>query len=64
MPKMDNYTAIGIAKGFIEPDDEEQILAAWQHLHDTRLAYQLQSWFGRTAQNLIERGLINGGSVH
>jgi len=56
---MDNYTAVGIAEGFIEADNEEQVLAAWQHLHDSRLAYSLQGWFGRTATQLIEEGLIN-----
>ena len=56
---MDNYTATGLAEGFIEAENEDQILEAWQHLHDTRLAYKLQGWFGRTATDLIEQGLIN-----
>ena len=55
---MDDYTATGLAEGFIEAENEEQILEAWQHLHDTRLAYKLQGWFGRTATALIEQGLI------
>ena len=55
---MDNYTAVGLAEGFIEPDFPEQVLDAWQHLHDTGLAYRLQGWFGRTAQNLLSQGLI------
>lgn len=56
---LDNYTAVGIAEGFIEADDEQQIIDAWQHLHDTGLAYTLQGWFGRTAQNLIAQGIIS-----
>jgi hypothetical protein len=56
---MDNYTAVGLAEGFIEAGSEEQILEAWQHLHDTGLAYQLQGFFGRTAQHLIDQGLIS-----
>lgn len=55
---MDNYTATGLAEGFIEADNEEQIIEAWQYLHDTRLAYKLQGWFGRTATDLINQGLI------
>jgi hypothetical protein len=55
---MDNYTATGLAEGFIEADNEEQIIEAWQYLHDTGLAYQLQGWFGRTATDLIEQGII------
>ena len=56
---MDNYTAVGIAEGFIEPTDEDQVLQAWQHLVDTGLAWRLQGRFGRIATDLIERGLIN-----
>ena len=55
---MDNYTAVGLAEGFIEADSEEQIIEAWQYLHDTGLAYQLQGWFGRTATSLIQEGII------
>jgi len=57
---MDTFTTVGIAEGFIEADSEEQAIEAWQHLHDTGLAYQLQGWFGRTATQLIEEGVING----
>ena len=56
---MDNYTATGLAEGFIEAESEEQVIAAWQHLHDTGIAYSLQGWFGRTAQQLIKEGVIN-----
>lgn len=59
MNKMDDYTATGLAEGFIEADSEEQIIQAWQYLHDTGLAYHLQGWFGRTAQDLIAKGIIN-----
>ena len=58
---MDSYTATGLAEGFIEAESEEQIIEAWQYLHDTGLAYKLQGWFGRTAQQLINDGIINDG---
>lgn len=54
---MDNYTAVGLAEGFIEGTREEQ-QAAWQHLHDTGLGYQLQGWFGRTLRDLIASGEV------
>ena len=60
---MDNYTATGLAEGFIEAESEEQVLEAWQHLVDTGLAWQLQGWFGRTATSLIEQGYINAPEV-
>ena len=56
---MNNFDAVGIAEGFIEADSEEQVLEAWQYLHDTRLGYQLQVFFGRTLNQLINEGLIN-----
>ena len=61
MSTMDNltdYMAVGLAEGF-EEGTEEQVIEAWQHLHNTCLAYKLQGWFGRTAQSLIEQGVIN-----
>ena len=60
---MDNYTATGLAEGFIEAESEEQVLEAWQHLVDTGLAWQLQGFFGRTAASLIEQGYINAPEV-
>lgn len=60
---MDNFTATGLAEGFIEAESEEQVLEAWQHLVDTGLAWKLQGWFGRTAQHLISEGYINAPEV-
>ena len=55
---MDNYTAVGIAEGFIEAETDEQVLQAWQHLVVTGLAWSLQGRFGRIAMDLINEGLI------
>lgn len=56
---MDNFLAVGIAEGFIEPEHEDQVTEAWQHLHDTGLAYRLQGSFGREAQRLLAEGVIH-----
>ena len=57
---MDNYTATGIAEGFIDCESEDQYIQAWQQLIDTGLAWQLQGFFGRTARQLINEGVCNG----
>ena len=62
--QLDSYTATGLAEGFIEADSEEQVIEAWQYLIDTGLVWQLQGWFGRTATDLIERGICTSKTVH
>jgi hypothetical protein len=58
--KMSSYLATAYAEGFCEGEgaSEEDQLIAWQWLHDKKLAYSLQGWFGRQATSLIEQGLI------
>lgn len=56
---MSTYRATGLAEGWIETDNMDEIIEAWQHLHDTGVAYELQGWFGRTAEQLLENGVIN-----
>lgn len=60
---MDNYTATGLAEGFIQAESEEQVIEAWQHLIDTGLCWRLQGFFGRTAMRLIEDGICSPAEV-
>ena len=53
---MTNFEAVGIAEG-IESATEDQQIEAWQHLIDTGLAWSLQGWFGRNAEELIKQGI-------
>ena len=54
---MTPFDATGIAEGWIEAESEDQVIEAWQMLIDTGMAWQLQGWFGRTAQSLIQQGI-------
>lgn len=56
--KMNNYRAVALAEGF-EDGTHAEVLAAWQHLVDTGLAWTLQGAFGRMAAALIEAGEID-----
>lgn len=53
---MNTYRAVALAEGF-ESGSEEEVIAAWQLLIDTGLAWKLQGWFGRTASQLIGQGI-------
>jgi hypothetical protein len=59
---MTPYLASAIAEGFCEGENatREQQIEAWQYLHDTGLAYSLQGWYGRTAKDLLDQGIIQG----
>ncbi|MFZ9252939.1 MAG: DUF7417 domain-containing protein [Hylemonella sp.] len=53
----DTLAAISIVEG-IEDASIEQQLDAWQQLVDSGLCWRLKGWYGRTATQLIDQGLI------
>lgn len=53
------YDATMKCEGVIEVADEDELIEAWQYLIDTKLAWQLQGWFGRQAAALIESGVCH-----
>lgn len=58
MAQLTPYEAVAICEGFDGQEREaSEIIAAWQYLIDMGLVWQLQGWFGRTAHDLINRGI-------
>jgi hypothetical protein len=57
---MTPYLACAYAEGFCEGEgvtDEEQLLA-WQWIRDQRLWRNLQGWYGRMVEHLLNEGVI------
>jgi hypothetical protein len=53
-----SYNACACVEGFDgEEHSEEETISAWQFLINTGLCWQLQGWYGRNAQSLIEQGI-------
>jgi len=58
--KLDSYTACAIVEGFDgETHSEEEQIEVWQYLVDTGLAWKLQGFYGRTAHDLINAGILS-----
>lgn len=52
------YLATALAEGFCEGATKEEQLCAWQYLVDNKICWNLQGWFGRTANSLLKAGYI------
>lgn len=55
---LDTFDLVAIIEGIEDASIDEQ-LQAWQSLVDSGLIWKLQDWYGRTATQLINQGLIN-----
>ena len=53
---LSTYTALSIVEGLCSSTDEQRI-AAWQFLIDTRAAWCLPGYIGRGAQDMVNAGL-------
>lgn len=56
-----SYLATAYAEGFCEGENAttEEQTEAWAYLIMTGICWSLQGWFGRTAQSLISKGIID-----
>ena len=59
---MTNTEAVMIVEGDHDVDEATWI-KAWQHLINTDLCWNLQGWYGRQAQKLIEEGVCNDPNI-
>lgn len=59
--KWNTYLATAYAEGFCEGENAtpQEQLEAWAYLIKTGTCWTLQGFFGRTASNLIESGIIS-----
>lgn len=55
--EMDAFKASMIIEGVYQEEYEGQIIDAWQYLIDTAIVWSLQGSYGRTAVDLVERGI-------
>ena len=55
------YLACAFAEGFGEGETatQEQQLEAWAYLIQSGHCWKLQGWYGRTADTLIQNGIIS-----
>lgn len=56
--EMTSYRAVGLAEGF-ETGSAKEVIEAWAYLIRTGMCWSLQGWFGRTAQDFIDKGFIS-----
>lgn len=56
---MPGFDVVGNIMAFEDGElDEDEVIALFQHLVTTGMAWQLQGSYGRTAAALIEAGLV------
>ena len=56
---MKMYDACSIIEGFSgEEHTEEEIIEAWQSMVDSGSVWSLQGWYGRTAMDMLNDGVL------
>jgi hypothetical protein len=55
-----DYTAVGVAEGFVETEGNTDAIRAWSYICGKELWKGLQGFFGRNVNTLIEDGVLRG----
>lgn len=59
------YDVVGAIMDFEQGElDDDDTITLFQHLVDTGMAWQLQGFYGRTAMDMIERGVLHVKNLH
>lgn len=53
------FYATGMAEGFVEPEESDNVIEAWAYLIYKGICWRLQGFFGRSAQSLIDHGIVS-----
>ncbi len=57
------YMATGYAEGFEQAENPMDVIRAWSYLIGTGMHYTLQGSFGRMAQSMINKNVIDNDGV-
>lgn len=55
---MSNLRAVAIAGGSVEAKDEDEVIAAWQHLHNHKFGYRMHARIRDTLKRLHKNGIV------
>ena len=56
---MNTFEAVSIIENYADEDvSKEEIIEAWQSLVDSGAVWTLQGWYGRTAMEMLNDGLL------
>jgi len=62
MREMDEDLAVGLVKGLIVKETDEETANAWNYLIQTKLIWKMDEWYQAIARELIDEQIVTGES--